>query len=116
MQSFEIDPKLLKSVTVVKNVHIGYDDQLSPDLAMLFKGEHNVTMTSSEDTDEFTALRKELGQLGYIQVQRGWVNGDYVLKPFTLNGKLFRREDQFPCAAALGIQFKIREFGFESDA
>jgi hypothetical protein len=55
----------------------------------------------SEDHPEFTKLREQLGKEGYITIERGWWNGDRVVKPFTLNNKKFRKGDKFPCAAAI---------------
>ncbi len=55
----------------------------------------------SEDHPEFTKLREQLGAEGYIAIERGWWNGDRVLKPFTLNSKKFKKGDKFCCASAM---------------
>lgn len=56
---------------------------------------------SSVDHPEFAKLREELGVQGYIHIQRGWWNGDRVLKPFYLNDRYFKLHEQFSCAAAM---------------
>jgi len=53
------------------------------------------------DHPEFAKLREELGAQGYIHIQRGWWNGDSVLKPFWLNGRYFKLHEQFSCGAAM---------------
>lgn len=58
---------------------------------------------SSIDHPEFTKLREQLGNLKYIEIQRGWWNGDRVIKPFTLNNKKFKTGDKFCCACALSF-------------
>ena len=65
------------------------------------------TSIGSEDHPEFTKLREKLGSDGYISIERGWWNGDRVLKPFYLNGNKFIKGEKFCCASALSIQFKI---------
>jgi hypothetical protein len=44
------------------------------------------TSIGNEDHPEFAKLREKLGSEGYISIERGWWNGDRVLKPFYLNG------------------------------
>ena len=61
------------------------------------------------DHPEFACLREQLEQDGYIQVQRGWWNGDRVLKSFQLNDVKFKKGDQFPCAAAMSGHLKFRK-------
>jgi hypothetical protein len=76
------------------------------ELIKVLKGEHEITSQSSIDHPEFTKLRESLGEQGYIRIERGWWNGDYVLKPFILNNKKFKKGDQFCCAAALRYDLK----------
>lgn len=64
--------------------------------------------TASVDHPAFAELREHLGARGLIHINRGWVNGDRVLKPFFFNDRLFEVDEKFPCASALGIQFKTR--------
>ena len=61
------------------------------------------------DHPGFTTLRNKLEKQGYIQIERGWWNGDRVIKPFSLNGFKFKKYDKFPCASALNIQLNIYE-------
>lgn len=58
-------------------------------------------MVENDDHPEFKLLREQLGQDGYIKIERSWWNGDQVTKPFTLNGKKFKTGDRFPCGAAM---------------
>jgi hypothetical protein len=55
----------------------------------------------SNDHEEFSKLREQLSNEGYILIQRGWHNGDRVIKPFYLNDKLFEEHETFFCAAAM---------------
>jgi len=61
------------------------------------------------DHPEFTKLRNILQQEEYISTERSWVNGDRVLKPFSLNTLKFKIGDQFPCAAALDVRLSIKK-------
>lgn len=64
------------------------------------------------DHPAFTALRDHLAGRGYIHKETGWINGDRVLKPFILNGVLFKVGKQFPCATAMsGRLNSIRKYG-----
>lgn len=57
-----------------------------------------------KDHPEFTKFRHQLCELGYISIEHSWINGDKVLTPFKLNKLSFKKNDQFPCASALGIK------------
>ena len=61
------------------------------------------------DHPEFTKLRNKLEKQGYIKIEHGWVNGDRVLKPFSLNGFKFKKHHQFSCAEALSIWLSVEE-------
>ena len=63
---------------------------------------------SSIDHPSFDALRNHLGHCGYIELRSRW-NQDTALKDFILNGHIFYEGDRFPCASALGIQFKCAD-------
>ena len=69
-------------------------------------------ITSSQDHPCFTEIRESLGRKGYIEIERGWSNGDHVLKPFYINRYLFEEGDKFCCAGAL--HYTIKRF-MESD-
>lgn len=108
---FTIDPAYLTSVSVRKewntytlNGRVPTDEEL----LLILQGKGTVIMGSSEDHPEFTKLREYLGEQGYISIERGWVNGDRVEKPFTLNGRKFKVGEQFSCASAMGIHFAVR--------
>ena len=61
------------------------------------------------DHPEFTKIRNRLEKQGYIQIERGWANGDRVVKPFSLNGFKFKKHDKFLCASALDIWMSVKE-------
>jgi hypothetical protein len=60
------------------------------------------------DHPSFTATREWLGANGYIKIERGWWNGDRVIEPFYLNGKLFEEGESFPCASAMKGRLKYK--------
>jgi hypothetical protein len=109
--NFTIDPEYLTSVTQKTSISPFVNKEtLTPDeLAEALVYENTSYAISTIDHPEFTKLRESLQCDGYIYVQRGWWNGDEVLKPFTLNGFKFKRGNRFPCAAALGIAIKCAE-------
>ena len=63
-------------------------------------------VTHSQDHPSFTEIRELLGRKGYIHIERGWSNGDRVLRPFYLNRMLFDIGDKFCCAGALHYTVK----------
>jgi len=77
------------------------------DLIRALRGEGNRSVSSSDDSDEFKALRNQLEAEGYIQCQRNWWNGDRVLKTFFLNGVRFDRDDQFSSGAAMKLHLQF---------
>ena len=99
--NFEIDPEYVTDVTIRKewNTYTNKDTVTNEDLVKVLKGQGSCSITSTEDHPEFARLRDQLGELGYISIQRGWWNGDSVLKSFTLNGVAFEPGEQF-CSAA----------------
>lgn len=103
MHEINIDPSFLTSVTIHKewSRYDGRTDLTAEELIKVIKGEDRYSMTSSEDHPEFNKLRLALEKEGYITVQRSWWNGDRVLKSFILNGKKFKRGEQFPSGAAM---------------
>lgn len=92
MDTFEIDEQYL--VDVVDRKTILVDGRESH-------------MTGRKDHPQFTELRHMLAVKGFIAMENGWVNGDVVRKPFTLNGYEFAAGDRFPCAVAMGFKFKM---------
>jgi hypothetical protein len=104
LKEFYIDPQYLTD-TPIHNVISTLSNPANPtpdDLIKILKGIHEIHMFGNKDHDEFTSLRNQLEQLGYIKTERNWWNGDQVLKSFKLNGWVIRKNDNFPCAAALG--------------
>lgn len=85
------------------------------DLIKILKGYDKSISISNKDHDEFTKLRNQLEELGYIKTEQGWWNGDRVLKSFKLNGWTMRKGHKFPCAAALRNSIDCaKKFGWKS--
>ena len=114
LREFYIDEAYLTDITVVKEWNTYTKDGREPtpeELIKMLKGEGVFKMTSHEDHPEFAKLREELGELGYIDIERGWWNGDIVAKSFRLNGYIARKGWQFSCATAMGNHFSfLRKF------
>ena len=88
------------------------DNPTHEDIIKILKGYDKGYSISSKDHDEFTKLRNQLEAEGYIKCERGWWNGDRVLKPFYLNGWKFKKNHKFPCASALKSSISCaRQFG-----
>jgi hypothetical protein len=102
---FNIDPACLTSVIVRREWNRFADkpvEQLTDDdLLCILEGKHLLVSTGTADHPEFDALRRSLSSQGYIRMETGWWNGDRVLKPFRLNGALFRTGEQFSCGSAI---------------
>jgi hypothetical protein len=104
---FTIDPQYICDVTIRKewgmfdNVHP--DDLTHDQLIKIIKGQDRCSMISSQDHPEFAKLRDTLEEQGYIRTQRSWLNGDFVIKPFTLNDIKYKKNDRFLCASALKV-------------
>jgi hypothetical protein len=111
LKNFEIAEEYLSSVNVVQEAEYTLQSPLEyvPEhIREMFKdGKAKMTTQSWADHPEFVKLRHLLEAEGYVRVEWGWWNGDRVLKAFTLNGIRFYKDGQFPCASALGIQYKI---------
>ena len=108
MNNFEIDEQYITDVTV-RTEHDFIVDRNNPtpeEIFKVLKGWDKVVSIGSKDHDEFTKLRNQLEEQGYIKTERGWCNGDTVLKPFYLNGWRFKKNHRFPCAAALSNSIK----------
>lgn len=117
LKQFTIDEQYLTDVTVRQEVSIYGDrtDLTADELVKVLKGEAHWTSVSSKDHDEFTKLRNRLEELGYIKTERGWWNGDRVLKAFKLNEWTFRKGDKFASAAAMGNSIACaKKFGWKS--
>jgi hypothetical protein len=101
--NFEINPSYLTDITIRQewNSYTNKDTITNEDLVEVLKGRGSCSSTSTEDHPEFAQLRDRLGELGYISIERGWSNGDRVLKSFSLNSVAFEPGEQFCCAAAM---------------
>ena len=109
LKDFYLDESLDWEITTRKewNSYLAKEVVTNEDLVEVIKGHGNCSMTGSDDGPEFKALREQLGQLGYIKIQRSWWNGDRVLKPFKLNGFRFNKDEQFSCGAALKFHIEF---------
>ena len=65
-----------------------------------------IKTTTNVDHPSFTALREHLGYDGLISIERGWWNGDIVLKDFMLNGVVLKSNEKFVCAGAMKYQLR----------
>ena len=103
--NFEIDPNSLCSITIHKEYsmyqHIKQEELTPEQLIKMIKGEDRCSSTTSDDHPEFKELRNKLETECFIECQRMWWNGDRVLKPFTLNGARFRKNEKFCSAGAI---------------
>ena len=112
MREFFIPEEYL---TDVPNNHIKYKYDTTKELTheqlldILVNGNIQYRIYGTKDHPEFTELRELLEKEGYIKVERSWSNGDRVLKSFKLNEKMFKKSQQFPCAAALKWQLKYKD-------
>jgi hypothetical protein len=107
---FYIDEAYLTDI-VVRSEYPRYNDRTeltAEELISIIKNPMPTVCVGTKDHPEFTCLREQLEQQGYIQVQRRWWNGDRVLKPFKLNGVKFKKDEQFPCAAAMKGHLKFQ--------
>ncbi len=77
------------------------------DLVKVLQGKGNHSSMGSDDSEEFKALRNQLEAEGYIRCERGWWNGDRVLKTFFLNEVRFDRDDQFSSGAAMKLHLQF---------
>jgi len=108
---FTIDPEYLTDVTIREEWNTYTRNGRVPtaeEVLLILQGKGNVSVTASTDHPEFARLREQLGAEGYITIERGWINGDRVTKPFTLNGLKFKVGAQFSCAGAMGGHFAVR--------
>jgi hypothetical protein len=106
LKNFDIDDRYLcdENVTVYKDHLENRKNPTSDDMIKILKGtDRSMVSTSHRDHPEFSKLRDQLEQLGYIKTVRNSWNGDIVLKSFKLNGWTFRKGHKFPCAAALNV-------------
>jgi hypothetical protein len=102
---FEIDMNSLCDVKIEKEwsmyAHIKQEDLTPEQLVKILKGEDRCKSLSHDDHPEFKELRNRLEAEGFIKCERGWWNGDRVLKRFTLNGAIFRKDEKFCSGAAI---------------
>ena len=108
---FYIDEAYLTDV-MVRTEYPCYNDRTdltAEELISVIKNPNPSVSIGNKDHPEFAQLREQLERDGYIQVERGWWNGDRVLKAFQLNGVKFKKHDQFPCAAAMKLHLKFQQ-------
>ena len=103
LRQFTIDEQYICDVTV-RTEHDFIKDRNNPthdDIIKILKGYDKSYSISNKDHDEFTKLRNQLEELGYIKTERSWWNGDRVIKGFRLNEFTLKRGDKFLCAMAM---------------
>jgi hypothetical protein len=117
LRNFEIDEAYICDVQV-RTEHDFIKDRnnlTNEDLFKILKGWDKGVSIGNKDHDEFTKLRNQLEELGYIECQRSWWNGDRVLKSFKLNGWTMRKGHKFPCAAAMKVSITCaRKYGWKN--
>jgi hypothetical protein len=117
LKQFIIDEQYICDV-MVRTEHDFIKDRNNPthdDLIKVLKGYDKGLSISNKDHDEFTKLRNQLEELGYIECQRSWWNGDRVLKSFKLNEWTFRKGHKFPSASAMNNSIHCaRKYGWKS--
>jgi hypothetical protein len=106
--NINIDPAFLTSVTIHSewSMFKNKTELTEEELVKVIKGEDRCSSTSSDDHPEFKKVREQLGKDGYLEIQRGWWNGDRVAKAFTFNGAKFKKGETFPCGAAMAGHLK----------
>ena len=117
LKQFTIDEQYIVDVTVRTETDMIKDrnNLTNDDLIKIIKGWDKMVSISNKDHDEFTKLREQLGKLGYISIERGWWNGDRILKSFKLNEWVMKKGHKFPCAAAMSVSIKCaRQRGWKS--
>jgi hypothetical protein len=109
LKQFYLDETLDWEVHIHRqwNSYLDKDVVTNEDLVEVLKGKGACAMMSNDDAPEFKALRNQLEELGYIECQRRWWNGDRVLRAFCLNGVTFRKHDQFCCGTAMKLHLKF---------
>lgn len=95
------------NITTYYNKLENPDNPTHDDLIKILEGKHRTSVTKNVDHPEFAKLREKLASEGFIRIERGWWNGDRVLRPFTLNGVQFEKEDQFVCGAAMKFHLQF---------
>lgn len=99
IRKFRLKREYITSISDVKKMIITFDDGKTLPCDSY----------STIDHPKFTELRDKLEQEGYIKTERLYWNGDRVLKPFILNGMAFNLHENFYCACALDVRFKVKE-------
>ena len=111
MKHFNIDEAFLCSVNVSEAwsmyENVPKESLTESDLVKILQGKDQYTTTYTRDHPEFTALRDNLEQSGYIETRRNCWNADRVLQSFMLNEWLFETGERFPCATALKIKINV---------
>jgi hypothetical protein len=100
---FIIDPSYLCSVTIRESgsIFAGKKKLTDEELIRVLKGTDRWESIRDDDHPEFKKLRNQLEAEGFIKTERSWWNGDYVLKEFTVNGAIFKKDEKFYSGAAI---------------
>lgn len=108
---FYLNEEFITDETVIKkgNTILDKGSVSNQDLISLIKGEGYWSTVSHQDHPEFTKLRDQLEQEGYIRTERNFWNGDSVIKPFYFNDVKFKAGDTFYCAVAMKGHIKLKK-------
>jgi hypothetical protein len=118
LAQFTIDEQYLCNVVIREQEDTIKDrtNLTNSDIIKIIKGEDYVLKrTYTRDHPQFSLLRNQLDQQGYIKIERSCINGDTVLKPFKLNEWEFCTGDRFLSATAMMISISVaRKRGLSS--
>jgi hypothetical protein len=108
--NFKLDDSFAWDISIREewSIHDNKPNLTPKELLEVIKGVGKSASISNDDHPDFKALRNQLEELGYIECERGWWNGDRVLKPFTLNDVAFEVHEKFPCGAAMQSHLRIQ--------
>jgi hypothetical protein len=101
MKEFFINAEDCISITIKEVLSKTDPSEMTGNEMMNFIKYGPTILTKTEENPKFLVLRNQLEDEGYIKTERAWWNGDTVLKPYKLNGKIFKKGWQFPCGDAI---------------
>jgi hypothetical protein len=115
---FILDEQFMTSITQThewsKYKDIPEEELTAQQLLEILEGCDRWSITETIDHPEFTRLREELSDKGYIRIERSWWNGDRVLRSFQLNEVKYRKGDRFLSAGAMGTSIQAsRKYGYK---
>lgn len=109
MKEFTIAEEFMTSVATRETWNTytrGGREPTPAELLLLLEGKGVYSMTGTADHPEFAKLRDKLEAGKFIRTCRNSWNGDYVIKSFKLNDRIFKANDRFLCGSAIKSDFK----------